>query len=255
MAQHNSPPKPAWLLPVIVGVLALIVIALGYFVVVQPTASQENTAPAPNTEDGGGVVDVVPQDEQDQIDLSHIEQREADDPLAIGPVDAPVTLVVFSDYQCPFCAAWSDETLPVMMDYVDDEQLRIEWRDVNVYGADSERGAKAAYAAALQGEFWDYHEELYPDGEIRQPDELTEAALTDLAGELGLDTEQFATDMHSNDVAEQIEVNEQLGLDIGAYSTPAFVVAGQPMVGAQPTDVFVDAVDAALAAESADATT
>ena len=60
--------------------------------------------------------------------------------------------------------------------------------------------------------------------------------------------------MHSSDVAEQIEVNEQLGLDIGAYSTPAFVVAGQPMVGAQPTDVFVDAVDAALAAESADAT-
>lgn len=247
MAQHNSPSKPAWLLPVIVGVLALIVIALGYFVVAQPTVSQESTAPASTNDDGGGVVDVVPQDEDDQIDLSHIEQREPEDPLAIGPVDAPVTLVVFSDYQCPFCASWSDETLPVMMEYVDDEQLRIEWRDVNVYGADSERAAKAAYAAALQGQFWVYHDELYANGEIRQPDELTEAALTDLADELELDTEQFAADMHSNAVAEQIDVTEQLGLDIGAYSTPAFVVAGKPMVGAQPTDVFVEAVDDALA--------
>ena len=108
-------------------------------------------------------------------------------------------------------------------------------------------------STALQDQFWDYHDELYPDGEIRQPDELTEAALTDLADDLELDTEQFATDMHSSDVAQQTEVNEQLGLDIGAYSTPAFVVAGRPMVGAQPTDVFVDAVDAAL--ESANATT
>ena len=185
MAQHNSASNPAWLLPVIVGVLALLVIALGYFVIFQPTANQQSTAPATNNENGGGVVDVVPQDEQDQIDLGHIERRDAKDPLAIGPVDAPVTLVVFSDYQCPFCAAWSEETLPVMMEYVDDEQLRIEWRDVNVYGADSERGAKAAYAAALQGEFWDYHEELYPDGEIRQPDELTEAALTDSSRRVG----------------------------------------------------------------------
>jgi protein-disulfide isomerase len=53
--------------------------------------------------------------------------------------------------------------------------------------------------------------------------------------------------MASDEVAEQVETNQQLGHDIGAYSTPAFVVNGQPMVGAQPTEVFVDAMDSALA--------
>ncbi len=246
MSQDTSRSKPAWLLPVVIGALALLVVALGYFVISSSTSSQEATEPAANN-DGGDVVDVVPQDDTDQIDLTYVERHDAEDPLAIGPVDAPVTMVVFSDYQCPFCASWSDETLPVMMDYVDDGQARIEWRDVNVFGPESKRAAKAAYAAALQDQFWQYHDELFANGQTREPTDLSEEALIDLADELGLDTEQFAEDMASDKVAEQIDVNEQLGLDIGAYSTPAFVLNGQPMVGAQPTEVFVDAMDAALA--------
>jgi len=247
LSQDTSKSQPAWLLPVVVGVLALIVIALGYFVMFGSNESQQATESAGN-DDGGGVVDVVPQGEDDKVDLSSLERHDPEDPLAIGPVEAPVTLVVFSDYQCPFCAGWSDETLPVMLEYAEDGQARIEWRDVNVYGADSERAAKAAYAAGLQDTFWEYHDELFAGGEIRKPDGLTEQALVDLASDLGLDTEQFSADMSSDAVAEQIEVNEQLGLDMGAYSTPAFVINGEPMVGAQPTDVFVDAMDSALAA-------
>ena len=247
MSQQNSPrAKPAWLVPVVIGGLALLVVVLGYFLISGSTDTEETTEPAVDNQ-GGDVVDVAPQDENDQIDLSFVERQDAEDPLAIGPVDAPVTMVVFSDYQCPFCASWSDETLPTMLDYVDDGQARIEWRDVNVFGPESERASKAAYAAAMQDQFWEYHAELYKGGEIREPNELSEEALVDLADDLGLDTEQFATDMASEEVAEQIESNQQLGHDIGAYSTPAFVLNGQPMVGAQPTDVFVDAMDAALA--------
>lgn len=247
MSQSTPRPKPAWLLPVIVGVLALLVVALGYLVFFGPSTDQEAAEPAANTDGGSGVVDAVPQNEDDQIDLGFVERHDPEDPLAIGPLDAPVTMVVFSDYQCPFCASWSDETLPVMMDYVEDDQVRIEWRDVNVFGPESEQASKAAYAAALQDKFWEFHGELYANGEIREPSELSEDALIELAGQLGLDTEQFAADMSSDTVAEQTEVNQQLGHDIGAYSTPAFVLNGQPMVGAQPTEVFVDAMDSALA--------
>ena len=245
MPQQTTSSKPPWLLPVIVGVIALAVIVLAYFIF----ASSDRAEPSAATEqsDDRGVVDVAPQSETDQVDLSFVERRDDTDPLSIGTVDAPVTMVVFSDYQCPFCASWNQDTLPIMMDYVESDQLRIEWRDLNVFGPESEQASKAAYAAAQQDAFWEYHDELFADGDIRDPAELSEEALVELAAELGLDTEQFTTDMQSDQVAEQVLINQQLGTDLGAYSTPSFIVDGQPMVGAQPTDVFVNAVDEALA--------
>lgn len=246
LTQQSTRSKPPWLLPVIIGVAALVVIAAAYFLFFGSGSSNDSDVANNPEGEGGGVVDVVPQGEADQIDLSHVERRDSEDPLSIGTVDAPVTMVMFSDYQCPFCASWMDETLPVMMDYVDDEQLRIEFRDLNVFGPESERASHAAYAAALQDSYMEYHQALLADGEIRQPAELSEEALLDLAAELGLDTDQFLEDMHSEAVQEQILENQRLGTDLGAYSTPSFIVGGQPMVGAQPTDVFVDAVDQAL---------
>lgn len=195
----------------------------------------------------GGVVDIVEPENSDQVDLTHVEQRDPDDPLAIGGVDAPVTLVVFSDYQCPYCASWSEDTLPAMMDYVDVGDLRIEWRDLNVYGALSEQASKASFAAGLQDKFWQFHDELFLDGEIRSEGQLTQDAMLEIADNLGIDTEQFIEDMRSDVVNEQIQANEALGTDLGAYSTPAFVLGGQPMLGAQPTNVFVDAMEDALA--------
>lgn len=252
MAKNATTARRPWLLPIIFGAAAIIVIVTVFallFTDREPTETTANTSPQANTDSDtdGGAVDVTEPDESEQMDLTYVERRDPDDLLAIGEVDAPVVLVVFSDYQCPFCASWSDETLPEMMDYVDDGQLRIEWRDVNIYGAPSERASKASLAAGLQGQFWEYHERLYPQGEIRSESELSEEALIDLADELELDVEQFTTDMESGAVAEQIAQNEKLGTDMGAYSTPAFLLGGEPMVGAQPTQVFVDAVDEALA--------
>ena len=247
MTQQPTSSKPPWLLPVIVGVAALVVLAAAYVLFSGSDSSDGSDAAISPEGESGGIVDVAPQHEEDQIDLSHVERRDNEDPLSVGKVDAPVTMVVFSDYQCPFCASWSDETLPVMMDYVEDDQLRIEWRDLNVFGPESERASHAAYAAALQETFWEYHDALFAGGEIRDPAQLSEDALVELAADLGLDTGKFTEDIHSEAVQEQIIENQRLGTDLGAYSTPSFVVDGQPMVGAQPTEVFVDAVDRALA--------
>lgn len=247
LTQQLSRTRPPWLLPVVVGFIAIIGIAVAYFIIAGPNDANQS-ADQGNTGEDGGVVDVVEQGEADQIDLSYVERRDAADPLAIGDADAPVTMVVFSDYQCPFCASWSDETLPAMMEYVDDDLLRIEWRDLNVFGPESERASKAAFAAALQDKFWEYHHELFAGGQIRDPSDLSEDALVELAADLDLDTDQFADDMHSDQVAETILENQRLGTDLGAYSTPAFVLGGEPMMGAQPTEVFIDAMDAAVAA-------
>src|SRR5699024_305174 len=180
-------------------------------------------------------------------DLSSEEGRDPDDLLAEGPADAPVVLVVFSDYQCPYCAKWSHETLPELREYVERGELRIEYRDVNIYGEDSERAARASLAAAMQGKHAEYHARLFEDGEIRSSGELDRESLVALAEELGLDAEQFEADMDSEEVETTIAENAQQGIELGAMSTPAFIIGGTPTVGAQPTEVFTQMVDEALA--------
>ncbi|NLS08470.1 thioredoxin domain-containing protein [Nesterenkonia sp. MY13] len=199
-------------------------------------------------EDNSPAEDDAPEEaaEPEQPDLTELERHDPEDPLAIGEADAPVTMIVFSDYQCPYCASWSEDTLPSMMEYVEAGDMRIEWRDLNVFGPASTQAARAVYAAALQGEFWDYHHHLFANGEILSEDQLSPESMTDLAAEIGLDTEQFAQDMNSEEVEEQVDDNAELGYSIGAYSTPTFIIGGAPMVGAQPTEVFIQAVDDAL---------
>ncbi|MEG3616719.1 DsbA family protein [Isoptericola haloaureus] len=253
MADPRTPTASRpWVLPaVVVAVLTLVLlVAVAWSsdgdAPAAPGAGPGTTATAPEDADPGD----APTDVQGpaEVDTAAVERRDPDDPLTDGPVDAPVVLVVFSDYQCPFCAQWSQETLPEMREHAAAGDLRIEYRDVNVFGEASERAARASYAAALQDEFWTYHEALYPEGETRSEDELSEQALTDLAAELGLDVEQFTRDLGSAGTADAVAANEQLGLDLGAYSTPAFLIGGRPIVGAQPTQVFRDAFDTALAA-------
>ena len=260
MSPSPSPRRsaPAWLVPI--GIVAAAAVAIWLILQAQggsdpaPTPQQAAASPSPTEESAkpDAAADPPTQVDREQApDLSRVERRDAADPLAQGDVDAPVVLVVFSDYQCPYCAKWSAETLPALESYVDAGELRIEFRDVNVFGEASVRGARAAYAAALQGEFQAMHHALFEDGMPRASTQLTDEHLIARAVELGLDRAQFEADYAAEDTAEAVAENERLGLDIGAFSTPSFVVAGQPLVGAQPTEVFVDVVESALAQSGA----
>lgn len=231
-----------WLIPTLifssVTVLLIVVISM-------QTGNDQSTSNSPDQTGANSENDTT-----DQPDLRDIERRDPEDPLTKGPVDAAVGLVVFSDYQCPYCAQWSHETLPLLEDHADEGDLRIEWRDINVFGDASERASRATFAAALQDEFWEYHELLFADGETRSENDLSEEALIDLADEIGLDTDQFATDLNSQETIDEIDANAQLGLERGAHSTPVFVLGGTPIVGAQPVEVFLSAYDEALASSA-----
>lgn len=257
-ASVSTSAPQSWLVPafIVLTVIALIVLVLA----IQPSTTNQADPEQPPVgteqstdtadQDTQGDTDAVepPADVQgpDEVNIADIERRDPNDPLAVGPVDAPVVMVVFSDYQCPYCAKWSNDTLTVLENYVDAGDLRVEWRDVNIFGENSERAARASYAAGQQGQFLAYHHALFPGGEISSEQVLSEDGLITLAGDLGLDTDQFTKDLTSKDTAEEVAKNAQLGLDLGAYSTPAFLVGGQPIVGAQPTDVFTSAIDTAL---------
>ncbi|AGN17618.1 hypothetical protein J433_11182 [Corynebacterium glutamicum MT] len=240
-----------WLVPTLVVIIAVLLIAV-VLLMYRGNASETAegaaaTAPAGSdsgsasgTDSGSGAAD---------SDLTSVEARDPSDPVAVGDVNAPVGLVVFSDYQCPFCAKWSDETLPQMMKHVEDGNLRIEWREVNIFGEPSERGARAAYAAGLQDSYLEYHNALFANGEKPSEELLSKDGLIELAGELGLDVSKFTEDFQSPETAAAIAQHQQLGIDLGAYSTPAFLLGGQPIMGAQPASVFEAAFEQALAAK------
>ncbi|WP_027004387.1 DsbA family protein [Corynebacterium halotolerans] len=241
--------KNTWVVPAIIIAVAVVLIGI----VVVMSRDTGSAGAGPQTAAGAQVGPEVPSQggsaqEPAGPDLTAVETRDETDPLAVGPVDAPVGLVVFSDYQCPYCAKWSAETLPAMMEYAKAGDLRIEWRDLNLFGPASERASRAAYAAALQGEdaYLEYHHALFNNGENRSEEQLSDEALIALAGDLGLDTEAFTADFHAPETAEVVAGNAQLGPDLGVYSTPAFILGGQPIMGAQPTEVFLGAVEPAL---------
>lgn len=233
-------PKPArssvqsWFIPIGIVVIAGLLITL---IILQLSGTAGGQAASA---EGASI-------EPTETDFSFVETREEGDVQAAGPTDAPVGMVVYSDYQCPFCARWTNDTLPELMPYAERGDLRIEWRDVNQYGENSERAALAAHAAGLQGKFWEYHALLFPDGGHLQPEQLTEEALIDLAQQLGLDAEQFAQDLTSSETQELIQQYAAQGRELGVSGPPTFVLGGEPIVGAQPPDVFIDALHDALA--------
>lgn len=233
-----------WLVPLAVIVLAAVLI--GVVIVnqgspeggtsVQGTDSQSESGARGESDSGG-----------EEVDLSFVEHRVDGDSRAAGDVDAPVTLVMFSDYQCPYCATWNEETLPTMMEYVAEGDLRIEMRDLAVFGEESERAARAAYAAGLQDKYWEFHDAMFEGGEHPAKSELDDDSLVAAAKDLGLDPVKFKGDLNSVDAHEEFEANAQEGSSLGVASTPTFVIGGKPLVGAQPTKEFVSAVDDALA--------
>jgi len=229
-----------WLMPTLI-VLGVVAALVAVFFWGRSTATPQADAETPAAQQDAEQAETLPAELVDEV-----IRRDPDDPLAIGSTDAPVVMVMFSDYQCPFCARWTEESLPEMQQFVDDGDLRIEFRDVNMYGEDSRRAARASVAAAEQGQFTEYHAQLFPKGDTLS--DYSAEALTDIADEMGMDTEQFEADMESEKTTETIDTNEQLGQELGAYSTPAFIVNDTTVVGAQPTDVFIDTIEEKLEA-------
>jgi hypothetical protein len=177
MAKHAAPrTQYRWWIPAAVVTSAA---ALVLMILVIDRGEDEGTPPTADSAGPAPEAVVTEVADPEQSDLDKDDSADESDPMSDGPVDAPVKLVVFSDYQCPYCAAWSKDTLPTMLDYVDSGDLRIEWREVNVFGSASEQAAKAAYAAALQNKHWKFHDALFADGKPRSPDELTSEALTE----------------------------------------------------------------------------
>ncbi|MEU5049933.1 DsbA family protein [Streptomyces sp. NPDC021096] len=177
-------------------------------------------------------------------------RRKDGDPLAVGRADAPVVLVEYADYQCSYCGRFTRETQPELIKkYVDEGVLRIEFRNFPIFGKDSERAARASWAAGRQGRFWQFHHEAF--AKLRKGDALAEDKLADLAGTAGVkDLDKFRADMNGSDAAAAVKKDQEEGYSLGVQSTPTFLVGGRPLAGAQPMKEFEAAIARAKAVQA-----
>lgn len=238
--------SPARKLAALGAVLALVVavIAIGV-AIAKSTQSGRDTEP-------GAAPAASPEAEEDPAQqkmfdgLAKRTSRRADgDPLAVGKKNAPVVLVEYADYQCSFCGRFTRETQPELIKkYVDGGILRIEFRNFTVFGADSERAARASWAAGQQGKFWQLHDALY--AKTRKGAALAEDKLVGLARSSGVDDiDTFRADMKSADADKALKKDQDEGYQLGVQSTPSFLINGRPVAGAQPLAVFSQAVEQA----------
>lgn len=168
----------------------------------------------------------------------------SDDPLAKGSADAPVVMIAYSDFQCPFCGKFARDTEPELDRYIEDGTLRVEWRDFAYMGEDSTSAALAARAAGEQGKFWEFHEALFDE----QPERPNTGAMDDemlrtAATKAGVDLDRWEQDRGDEQLAEEVEADFRKGVDAGVTGTPTFLINDRPLVGAQPLKVFEQAIE------------
>ncbi|OKK02195.1 disulfide bond formation protein DsbA [Streptomyces sp. CB03234] len=178
-------------------------------------------------------------------ELEEYARRDAKDPLAVGRADAPVVLIEYADFKCGYCGKFARETEPELIEkYVDEGTLRIEWRNFPIFGEESERAARAAWAAGQQGRFWQFHKAAYAEGAKEQG--FGKDRVTALAREAGVaDLDRFGRDLDSEAARQAVAKDQEQAYALGATSTPSFLVNGRPIAGAQPMETFTDAIEAA----------
>ncbi|MCE9673757.1 thioredoxin domain-containing protein [Myxococcus stipitatus] len=157
-----------------------------------------------------------------------------------GPQNAPVTIVAFSDFECPFCG----RVVPTLKQIEDQYHGKVKVAFKNQplpMHANAKAAAAAALAAHEQGKFWEMHDKLFANQRA-----LDRASLEKYAQELGLNADKFKSALDSGKFAQQIEADSAEGSRLGASGTPTFFINGRTLVGAQPFESFKRVIDEEL---------
>jgi protein-disulfide isomerase len=161
---------------------------------------------------------------------------------SLGAASAPVTVIEFSDFQCPFCQRAVPTLKQVKEKYGD--KVRVVWKDFPLTQIHPQafKAAEAGHCAGEQGKFWDYHDRLFANQTALQPDDLKK-----YAADMKLDAAKFNACLDSSKYAERVRDGVAAGSRLGVNSTPTIYINGRLLQGAQPLEVFVAVIDEELA--------
>lgn len=161
---------------------------------------------------------------------------------AWGPKDARVVIVEYSDFQCPFCKRFAQQTAEkIRSKYEDKVRFVFKHLPLKSIHPHAMGAAVAAQCANEQGKFWEYYQTLFANQTNLDTD-----ALASYAGTAKLDTKAFGECVQRKDIADKVERDIQSAIELGVTGTPGFIIAGTKLSGAQPFEVFDRAISQAL---------
>ncbi|CAG0958769.1 Disulfide bond formation protein D [Anaerolineae bacterium] len=170
------------------------------------------------------------------VDMSQISIRTAN---RLGSPDAPITIVEFSDFQCPFCSTVEREAISQLRSkYVSSGKISIVYKHAAVLGDESIWAAQAAECAADQGQFWEYHDLLFGKQAGENQGAFTKEKLIGFASELKLGLTRFEPCLKNDETLTRVQADTQEAHAVGVRGTPTFLFNGQLLVGAQPLAAF-----------------
>lgn len=173
----------------------------------------------------------------------------------LGSANAPVTLIEYGDYQCPYCAQFFSQTEPqIIQNYVNTGKVRFVFRNFAFLGAESTAAAEAADCAEDQNKLWNYHDALYNakvadenSGGGEDDGFYSRAEFLKLATQVGLNIPTFTSCIDNNTDANLVTAEKAAASVQGINSTPSFFINGTMISGAEPYASFQQAIDSALA--------
>ncbi len=180
-----------------------------------------------------------------------LAKRQEGDPMAKGSIDAPVVMIEWADYRCPFCSVFAEDTLPQLQSLIDDGTLRIEFRDMAIFGEDSVNAAAGARAAGAQGKFWEFQAALYKRLPNQGHPDVKDDLVLEVAKEVGVaELAAFEAAYRSEETRQAVAKDTSDAQSLGVNSTPTFLVGTQVVQGAQPADAFKEVIKAERAKAS-----
>ena len=166
-----------------------------------------------------------------------------------GSPNAPVWVIEVSDFQCPFCKQWHDQTYKTLRDeYVRTGKVRLAY--VNFPLAQHKHAgpaAEAAMCAGAQGKFWEMHDALFTSQDKWAALPSTSTHFVSLARATGLDLTRWLECVRSGKMRPWIQADHDRAQRAGVSSTPSFMIGDQLLIGAQPIEILRGAIDSALA--------
>ncbi|GBL36410.1 Na(+)/H(+) antiporter NhaA 2 [Anaerolineaceae bacterium] len=169
-------------------------------------------------------------------------QVSADDDPSWGNADAPVTIIEFSDFQCPYCRVFYQTTLVTLLERYP-KQVRFVYRDFPLASIHPQAtlAAEASQCAHAQGRFWEFHNAVFANIDRLGPDLYQSLAIS-----MGLDKERFAACVNSREFSAEVEKDFNDARALGVTGTPTFFINGIPLVGAQPLEAFAQIIEQEL---------
>ncbi len=177
------------------------------------------------------------------------------DPIR-GDPNAPITILEFSDFQCPFCARFHVQTLPLLLEeYIDAGKVNLVYRDFPIQSIHPNAlpAAVAAECANEQGKYWEYHDTLFEKQSVwsRLNSDAAISTFSQFATEVGLEQQQFDSCLGSGKYLEEVQNDMREGREYDITGTPGFFVGNEEIgfvkiTGAQPFEIFKRVIDAQL---------